>query len=594
MQVAVVFFIAVLGSAGIFQYYESTLYFRSFRQQAHVQNQLILEEEQKLLNNKMEQFIQFGSDLAVSDELYTKASAVQGKNVFGPAQYALNQYMAARVQYYPDFKGFAVITADKILYQFNRNSKNSYDFFWNNDNKDILFSLYSDVFQKISSKNVPRYAISYAPDFDSSGNRIIHIAYPIIGHHKELNAVNSVLVVTYHVDFLNNFLEADSYQNNYTRGIVTDDQDRIIFAGAKDLLNRHLNKYAQQHGMSVQLFTLSQYGLNLNIVTNNKLMRVTVMKSYLHGLMIYLILIIGVIFLMMAILRKALSPVTVIQKAMQSVENGKLDQKIEIHGENELWNLAQHYNQMLDSLSEQRQKVQNETQAKIESTKRANEAERTALESQINAHFLCNTLNAINYSAMDNHDNQVSLLLRKLSNILRYTFSRSYENVTIAQEMAWVEQYLYLEKFRKMDLFNYEIHCPEEYDEWPCCKLFLQPFIENSIHHGFNGIESGGQIKIDVRDDKDRLLVTISDNGCGMAEPTRSVIQAILKKKGNIDLHGSTVGIGIQNVTARLRMYYGDEFDIKVKTEIGKGTSFYLWLPIPPSMRDPDVEEDLV
>ena len=118
-----------------------------------------------------------------------------------------------------------------------------------------------------------------------------------------------------------------------------------------------------------------------------------------------------------------------------------------------------------------------------------NQAEREALESQINAHFLCNTLNAINYNVLESGNTEVAALLKRLSSILYYTFSQTTQDVTLGQELDWVQQYLYLQKYRLGDRFSYQIDFPEEYREWPCCKLVLQPFVENSILHGFENAE---------------------------------------------------------------------------------------------------------
>ena len=152
--------------------------------------------------------------------------------------------------------------------------------------------------------------------------------------------------------------------------------------------------------------------------------------------------------------------------------------------------------------------------------------------------------------------------------------------MTLGQEIQWVEQYLYLQKFRLMEVFDYEIDFPQEYGEWPCCKLFLQPFVENSILHGFEGMENGGRIRIADRIDGKRFLLTVEDNGCGMEPEARQIIQQIIEETHTLDLSGT--GIGIQNVITRLRMYYGDQFDVRMQTGRGSGTCFSFWLPIPP------------
>ena len=124
-----------------------------------------------------------------------------------------------------------------------------------------------------------------------------------------------------------------------------------------------------------------------------------------------------------------------------------------------------------------------------------------------------------------------------------------------------------------------EIEFQEEYGEWPCCKLFIQPFVENSILHGFEGRESGGMIRITGHIDGSRFRLCIEDNGCGMNEDTEKLMQQILMEKHTLDLAGT--GIGIQNVVTRLRMYYGEELSVVLESEPEKGTKFTFWLPIP-------------
>ena len=206
-------------------------------------------------------------------------------------------------------------------------------------------------------------------------------------------------------------------------------------------------------------------------------------------------------------------------------------------------------------------------------------AEREALESQINAHFICNTLNAINYEAMESGNFKVSILLKKLSNILRYTFDQKHQNVYMFQEISWIEQYLFLQRERLDNAFSYEISFDSDYDNWPCRKLMLQPFVENSIVHGFEGRENGGQIRIIGEGYKEFLKIVIEDNGQGMTQERKAVIQEILENP--MAAKKREVGIGISNVITRMRMYYGNEMNVEFWTEEGKGTRFTFILPMP-------------
>ena len=166
---------------------------------------------------------------------------------------------------------------------------------------------------------------------------------------------------------------------------------------------------------------------------------------------------------------------------------------------------------MLDALQNRQEMVQKEYQEKVAMSELRNQAEKIALESQINAHFIFNTLNAINYNAIETGNIETSHLIKRLSNLLQYTLSAQSE-VTLGREFSMATEYLYLQKYRLMDKFEYEISFPEEYSEWPCCKLFLQPFVENSIVHGFENTESGGKNASGI----DELVAKASEILAGM------------------------------------------------------------------------------
>ena len=266
---------------------------------------------------------------------------------------------------------------------------------------------------------------------------------------------------------------------------------------------------------------------------------------------------------------------------MNEIKSGKENRMIEIRGTHEIWQLAEQYNEMVDALHEQEKETRRHYEEKTKSIELQSKAEKKALESQINAHFLCNTLNAINYNVMESGDHEVSNLLKDLSSILQYTFSRKAREVTLGQEIEWVKQYLRLQKYRKGEQFDYKIEFPEEYSEWPCCKLFLQPFVENSIVHGFENMENGGMIKITGWEEKGRFLICVWDNGCGIPKELCDEIKETFENSHELTLETQGAGIGIKNVITRMKLYFGPRFDVELESEEGVGTCFIFRLPLP-------------
>lgn len=191
----------------------------------------------------------------------------------------------------------------------------------------------------------------------------------------------------------------------------------------------------------------------------------------------------------------------------------------------------------------------------------------------------------INYEAIEAGNHHVSVLIKKLSNILRYTFDQHSQTVYMLQEIAWIDQYLYLQKNRYETLFDYEIRFPDAYNYWPCCKLIFQPFVENSILHGFKEQKSesgGGIIRITGEGFGDWLKIVIEDNGRGMEPERATVIEEIISRKKDTSLESQrSVGIGIRNVVTRMYMFYGEELEITMKTAVGEGTVFTFRIPLP-------------
>lgn len=401
------------------------------------------------------------------------------------------------------------------------------------------------------------------------------------GGKTSWDSVNAVVVISINMDrvFETSALLNESTQAP-TNAYIVDADGVIICHEDTEYIGMTLEEYQtlipdnQDISRELDYFGWTEY-ISLDVSG----MRREVNRMYNESIALYLILLVCCGLIWQLANRRMLRPVWSIRDAMQQIQLDRNMPKVTVSGTHEIWQLAEHYNQMVDTLDEQRNEIQRTYEEKTRSIERRNQAEKEALESQINAHFLCNTLAAISYDAMDSGDAEVADLLKKLSGILSYTFSRETVSVTLGQEIRWVEQYLCLQKFRLMDVFDYEIRFPAEYGEWPCCKLFLQPMVENSILHGFEGMEQGGRITIEGRIDGDRFLLRVEDNGCGMEPEVASIIEEVLVETRPLELDGT--GIGIQNAVTRLKMFYGENLTIKMQTAKGKGTAFFFWLPIP-------------
>lgn len=195
-------------------------------------------------------------------------------------------------------------------------------------------------------------------------------------------------------------------------------------------------------------------------------------------------------------------------------------------------------------------------------------AEIKTLEAQINPHFLYNTLDTINWMALEKNEFEISEMLGALGSLLRYSVTNIDMVVLVKAEVEWIKKYLYLQKKRFGELFQYEIHAEKETEYLSIHKMLLQPIVENAIIHGFSDITAGGRIIIVIKKEDKDLCIEVSDNGCGMDEKK---IEELYECVYHPEKYKKT-NIGFFNVVNRLNAYYGKEYEITIDSRIGKGT----------------------
>ncbi len=257
--------------------------------------------------------------------------------------------------------------------------------------------------------------------------------------------------------------------------------------------------------------------------------------------------------------------VTEIVNTMQKVEDGSLSVKVTNKSKNEISAIGNQFNHMMDT-------IQNQISTIKTITERKKEAEISALENQIDPHFLYNTLDSINWMAIDNEQPQISSMICHLSALMRYRIKKSNSLVTLEEDVTYLERYLILQKNRYSDNFNYIIDIEPALKKCLVHKLIFQPFIENSLIHGFGQTDHGGILKILITNkDDDHLIFFIGDNGEGMEQAQLDVLLSTY-----IDNSGH---IGIANVLNRLQLYYGSDFSISGTSQPGLGTEISIVIP---------------
>ncbi|MTV48001.1 histidine kinase [Heliobacillus mobilis] len=222
--------------------------------------------------------------------------------------------------------------------------------------------------------------------------------------------------------------------------------------------------------------------------------------------------------------------------------------------------------------------VQMKDKADLE--KMLREAEIKALQSQINPHFLFNTLNTIARLALLEGATQTEEIVYALSDLLRHNLRNNRPMSILRSEINYIQSYLSIQSARFGDRIGATVDIPEELLDLQIPTMTLQPLVENAIIHGLEPKRGAGQISISAAEDQNRLLITIADTGIGIAANQVSLIFDDGKKRNHKHGQSHTTGLGIMNVHNRIQHYFGKEYGIEISGEPGKGTTVCIYLPV--------------
>ncbi|MEV5025694.1 cache domain-containing sensor histidine kinase [Paenibacillus sp. LPE1-1-1.1] len=276
----------------------------------------------------------------------------------------------------------------------------------------------------------------------------------------------------------------------------------------------------------------------------------------------------GASFILLAlwVSRFITKPIRQMAVAMKQIHKENVDFLLPVASEDEIGLLNAAFNSMRRRINE----LIHEVRVVSEKEK---EAEVRALQAQINPHFVYNSLDTINWMAIERQQHDISSMIAALSDIMRYAIRPGEPSIALEEEMKWAENYAYLQKMRFEDRFDITFHVDPTLLRLKVPRLFLQPYLENSILHGMENIEAGGLISVTVMPDLETggIRAQLVDNGSGIKEDE---LQNILLRR--------THGIGIYNLDDRLKLEYGSMYGVTMRSEWGKGTVVTIILP-----RDP-------
>lgn len=260
-------------------------------------------------------------------------------------------------------------------------------------------------------------------------------------------------------------------------------------------------------------------------------------------------------------------PIQRLCDSMERVQEGDFSvSDIVVDSENEIGSLTKSFNVMTQRIHELMAQNIREQEAKRKS-------ELKALQSQINPHFLYNTLDSIIWMAEGKKNEEVVLMTASLARLLRQSISNEDELVSIGQEIEYARGYLTIQKMRYKDKLEFWIEVEPSILNIRLIKLVLQPVIENAIYHGLKYKESRGLLLVKGFMINGNAVLQVIDDGVGMDQETLDHIY----ERHKVDYHSN--GVGIYNVQKRLQLYYGNEYGIVYESKPGEGTTATITIP---------------
>lgn len=261
-------------------------------------------------------------------------------------------------------------------------------------------------------------------------------------------------------------------------------------------------------------------------------------------------------------------PIQRLRDSMKKVQTGEFPTiDLEVSSENEIGSLTKSFNVMTHRIQELMAQNIHEQEQKRKS-------ELKALQSQINPHFLYNTLDSIIWMAEGKKNEEVVLMTASLARLLRQSISNEDELVSIGQEAEYARSYLTIQKMRYKDKLEFQIDISPAIFGVKIIKLVLQPIIENAIYHGLKYKDSKGFLIVHGYREGEKAVLEVEDNGVGMDEETLSHIF----EKHKVNYHSN--GVGVYNVQKRLKLYYGEEYGIVYKSKKNEGTRAVITIPM--------------
>lgn len=453
---------------------------------------------------------------------------------------------------------------------------------------DTLGTSKEGLYEYLSADNFTHMIpTKYAGIYANEKQYLFHLGHRIIDY-KNVDRKLGVVVVSIDEKLLGEICGYEGGTGEFT--FLTDTDGRLISFPEREMLGQNIITWSDdeaerqaQYAEFIRSHNLISgrhiaiksafhefFGFDIVHVSDQSQM-VRLLENQRNVMLLISVLSTILLILIIIILTHSLTAsLQILVEKMRQAEKGELSVRMDTNIKMlpEVYTIATRFNHMLDKISDllSREKIALEKQKN---------AEIEALEAQINPHFLYNTLDTINWMAIDKEQYEISNSLTSLATILRYGIDKSNSIVTVRKECEWLKQYLFLQQKRFKNQFSYGLHVDSHVLEWKVHKLLLQPFVENSILHGFEGKSGRKELNITIQPVEEVLQIEIYDNGKGIEQELVQQMNAGIFPPSKERNH-----IGMENAITRIYMYYQEEALVCIESETGSYTKIVIQIPM--------------
>ncbi len=377
------------------------------------------------------------------------------------------------------------------------------------------------------------------------------------------------------------FSKVNTKEDSYI--YLMDSDGNILYHPKRKLLdaslyyenNRNLAKH--EDGSFLQKFngeeraivikTIGYTGWRIVSVTPSVAFTMDLVQVKWFTVLVSLLGVIVIVISNMFISSKITNPIRKLEKSIKGIESGNLDMNIYVGGSPEIQHLGSTIKIMVWQMKNLMEDIVKEQEEKRKS-------ELDALQSQINPHFLYNTLDSIVWMIEDGQQQGAISMVTSLANLFRISLSKGKNIIPIKDEIIHARNYINIQKVRYKNKFTTEFNIDENILEYSTIKLIIQPLIENAIYYGVDYMDGDGEIKINGYEKDGDIYIEVVDNGMGIPPEE---LETLLTGHKRARKRGS--GIGVRNVDQRIKLYFGEEYGLHIDSELDEGTTVTIHLP---------------